>query len=278
MDDTYKRGNRGEIMNLVSITSGSSGNCIYVGTDSTHILVDAGISGKRIEEGLNSIGLKVSELSGILVTHEHADHIAGIGVLARRYGVPIYATPGTISGILQSKTIGEGPMELFHEVKADNGFTLNDLNINPVEISHDAYEPVAYRIGCGDKSIGVCTDLGKYDDYIIEQFRGVNTLLIEANHDVNMLQVGRYPYQLKRRILSDKGHLSNENCGKLLCELLHDNLGTILLGHLSEENNLAELAYETVRLEIMMNECEYKPEDFEILVAKRNERSKLIAV
>ena len=265
-------------MNLVSITSGSSGNCIYVGSDNTHILIDAGISGKRIETGLNSIGIKPEELSGILVTHEHADHIQGIGVMSRRYGIPIYATRGTISGICNTKAIGEIPTELFNIIEADDSFLIDDLSVNPVKISHDALEPVAYRIGHGKSSIGVCTDLGVYDDYIVDCFKGVNAILIEANHDVNMLQVGRYPYPLKRRILSDKGHLSNENSGRLLCKLLHDDLSTILLGHLSEENNLAELAYETVRLEIMMDECKYKPEDFELIVASRTERSKLIAV
>lgn len=265
-------------MNFVSITSGSSGNCIYVGTDNTHVLIDAGISGKRIETGLNSIGLKADELSGILITHEHADHIQGLGVMARRYGIPIYATRGTIAGILQSKNIGEIPTELFTVIEADGAFSIQDLNINPVRISHDANEPVAYRIGHDNKSVGICTDLGMYNDYIVDSFKGVNAILLEANHDVNMLQVGRYPYPLKRRILSDKGHLSNENSGRLLCKLLHDNMSTIMLGHLSEENNLAELAYETVRLEIMMNECPYQPEDFELMVASRSERSKLIAV
>lgn len=265
-------------MNLVSITSGSSGNCIYAGSDNTHILIDAGISGKRIEEGLNSIGLKTSELSGILITHEHADHIAGIGVIARRYGIPMYATMGTIQGILKTKSIGEVPTELFNVIRGDEQFAINDLIVNPVNISHDANEPVAYRISKDGRSVGICTDLGTYNDYIVDNFSGVNAILIEANHDVNMLQVGRYPYSLKRRILSDRGHLSNENSGRLLCKLLHDDMHTIMLGHLSEENNLAELAYETVRLEIMMDECSFKPEDFDILVASRSERSKLIAV
>lgn len=265
-------------MNLVSITSGSSGNCIYVGSDDTHVLVDVGISGKRIKDGLNSIGIEPDELSGILITHEHSDHIQGLGVMARKYGIPIYATKGTISGIIESKSLGDIPMELFTIIEADEKFFIDDLEINPVKISHDAKEPVAYRIGHNNKSIGICTDLGMYNDYIVDSFKGVNAILLEANHDVNMLQVGRYPYSLKRRILSDKGHLSNENSGRLLCELLHDDLSTILLGHLSEENNLAELAYETVRLEILMNECKYKPEDFELIVASRAERSKLVAV
>ena len=265
-------------MNLVSITSGSSGNCIYVGSDNTHLLVDAGLSGKKIEEGLNSLDLTTSDLTGILVTHEHVDHIAGLGVIARRYGIPMYATRGTIAGIKNTSSVGNIPYELFHEIDTDKSFSINDLSINPIRISHDANEPCAYRINGDNSAVGICTDLGVYNDYIVDSFKGVNALLIEANHDVNMLQVGRYPYPLKQRILGDRGHLSNESCGKLLCNLLHDDLKTIMLGHLSEENNLAELAFETVRLEILLDECEYKPDDFDILVASRFERSKLIAV
>lgn len=265
-------------MELVSIASGSSGNCIYVGTDNTHIIIDAGISGKKIEEGLNDIGLKTSEMDGILITHEHADHIASLGVLARRYGLPIYATSGTIEGILSYQNIGKLPEGLFREIKADEQFSINDVDIRPVKISHDANEPVAYRFNHENHSVGVCTDLGMYDDYIVDAFYGVNALLLEANHDVNMLQVGRYPYYLKRRILGDKGHLSNELSGQLLCRLLNDDLDTVLLGHLSAENNLAELAYETVRLEILMDDNKYKPDDFRINIASRYEHSTKIAV
>ena len=265
-------------MELVSIASGSSGNCIYVGTDNTHIIIDAGISGKKIEEGLNDIGLKTSEMDGILITHEHADHIASLGVLARRYGLPIYATAGTIEGILSYQNIGKLPEGLFREIKADEQFSINDVDIRPVKISHDANEPVAYRFNHENHSVGVCTDLGMYDDYIVDAFYGVNALLLEANHDVNMLQVGRYPYYLKRRILGDKGHLSNELSGQLLCRLLNDELDTVLLGHLSAENNLAELAYETVRLEILMDDNKYKPDDFRINIASRYEHSTKIAV
>jgi len=265
-------------MELVSITSGSSGNCIYVGSDNTHVLVDAGISGKRIEEGLNKLGLSIKDLDGILVTHEHTDHTAGLGIISKKYEIPIYATEGTINGILACKTTAGIPRDLMKVIKADSSFELNDLKINPVKISHDANEPVAYRINHGNKAVGVCTDLGIYTDYTVESFKGVNAILLEANHDVNMLSVGNYPYYLKRRILSDKGHLSNENSGRLLCEILHDDLNMILLGHLSQENNLAELAYEAVRLEIMMSDCGYNPNELNIAVASRSEMSERIAV
>ena len=266
-------------MELCSIASGSSGNCIYAGTGSTHLLVDVGISGKGIEAGLNSLGLKTEEMDGILITHEHSDHIQGLGVIARRYGIPVYATQKTIEAIGRIGALGKIPKELFRPIRADEGFAIEDIEIQPVRISHDAADPVAYRLNCGKHSVGVLTDLGTYDDYIINSFRGVEALLIESNHDVNMLQVGkRYPYALKQRILSEKGHLSNESCGKLLCKLLHNDMKQILLGHLSQENNFAELAYETVRLEILMDRCPYRPEDFDIKVAGRSERSELIAV
>lgn len=265
-------------MEICSIASGSSGNCIYVGNDNTHVLIDAGISGKRIEEGLNKIGLSTKDLDGILITHEHVDHIAAIGVLSRKYEIPLYATKGTFEGVLNGKSIGKIDTGLFNVVKAEQEFSIEDLTVKPIQVSHDANEPVAYRIEYGNSAVGVCTDLGTYDERTVKGFAGVNALLIEANHDVNMLQVGSYPYYLKQRILGDKGHLSNENCGRLLCRLLHDDMKAIYLGHLSHENNLAELAYEAVRLEILMDECEYKPNDFEIKVAKRGEISDLIAV
>ncbi len=265
-------------MRICSIASGSSGNCIYVGSDNTHVIIDAGISGKRIEEGLNRIGLTTSDLSALLITHEHSDHIASVGVLSRKYGIPMYATKGTIKGIMQQKCLGTVDETLFNEISADNPFEIEDLHVRPIEISHDALEPVAYRIEHENRSVGVCTDLGVYTDKIIEGFSGVDALLIEANHDVRMLQVGRYPYVLKQRILSDRGHLSNENCGRLLCKLLHDDMRSIMLGHLSAENNLAELAYEAVRLEITMDESKYKPTDFDIKVANRSEPSQAVAI
>ena len=138
-------------------------------------------------------------------------------------------------------------------------------------ISHDAAQPVAYRIAYGSKRIAICTDLGVFNDYTVECLKGLDALLLEANHDVNMLQVGSYPYRLKQRILSDKGHLSNENTGRLLCRILHDNLKAVILGHLSKENNLPELAFESVRMEINMGENPYKAGDFDIQVAKRSE-------
>ena len=265
-------------MELCSIASGSSGNCICVGTDDYHVMIDAGISGKRIENGLNSIGLKTAEMNGILVTHEHADHISGLGVLSRRYGLPIYATEGTKNAILSTKSVGKIDEDLFHIIRPDEKFEIGDMEIEPIHISHDAADPVAYVLRQPGKAIGVITDLGKYDENIVDKMQGLDVLLLEANHDIRMLQVGSYPYMLKQRILGEKGHLSNELSGQLLGEVLHDNFKHVILGHLSKENNYEELAYETVRLEVTMGENPYKGNDFPMYVAKRDAVSDVFCV
>ncbi|MFA9463698.1 MAG: MBL fold metallo-hydrolase [Velocimicrobium sp.] len=248
-------------MNLCSIASGSSGNCIYIGNTNTGILVDTGISKKRIVDGLTSIDVNPEKLSGIVITHEHSDHICGLGVFTRKYKVPIYATKETISCILRANNLGVLDTTLFHEIKADHPFFLQDIKVNPFAISHDAANPVSYTFCDATGKIGVATDLGTYDEYIISNLEGCGALLLEANHDINMLQVGAYPYSLKRRILSDIGHLSNDNSGRLLSRLFSKQLNYIFLGHLSKENNYPELAYETVRCELLtsglVNEMEY---------------------
>lgn len=263
-------------MRLCSIASGSSGNCIYAGSDTTHVIIDAGISGKRIEAGLNELGLTGKELNGILVTHEHSDHISGLGVLARKYGIPIYATEKTKEAILHTSSVGKIDESLFCVIKPDEPFMTGDLCVHPIKISHDAADPVAYRLECRNKSMGVLTDLGKFDDYIVDKLNGLDVLLLEANHDVKMLQVGSYPYYLKQRILGEKGHLSNELSGQLLCRLMHDGLKCVLLGHLSKENNYEELAYETVRLELHQSDRSGMENEIPIYVAKRDQISQVV--
>lgn len=265
-------------MRLCSIASGSSGNCIYVGSDSTHILVDVGISGKRTEEGLNELDLFMGDIDGIFITHEHTDHIAGLGVLSRKHEIPIYATRGTIEAIRQTSSVGEIPEELFHPVQADEKIVVKDLVCNPMKISHDAADPVAYRIYYGRQKAAIVTDLGNYNDYIVESLRGMDAVLLEANHDINMLQVGPYPYYLKQRILGDRGHLSNERAGQLLCKILHPGMQAVVLGHLSKENNLPELAYEAVRVEVTMADKGQYIKDIPMQVALRSEVSPVINI
>ena len=265
-------------MRMCSIASGSSGNCIYVGSDDTHLLVDTGISKKRIEEGLKTLELKGEDLDGILITHEHSDHIQGLGVFSRKYEIPIYGTPGTIRGIRDYKNLGKMPEGLYHEIQVDKEFKLGDIDVHPFAISHDANEPSGYRIENGKKSVAVATDLGVYDDYTVEHLSDLNAVVLEANHDIHMLEVGPYPYPLKRRVMGDKGHLSNELSGKLLCDILHDDLQYVVLGHLSKENNYEELAYETVKLEISIGDNPYKGDDIPMMVAKRDQVSDIITL
>ena len=265
-------------MELFSIASGSSGNCICVGNDKNHVMIDVGISGKRIEEGMNHYDLTTADCDGILITHEHSDHVGGLGVISRKYGLPIYTTEGTMEAILRCRSLGRIDRELFHVIEPDRDFSVGELNVHPFRVSHDAADPVAYIVSDSKKRVGVVTDLGTYDDYIVENISGLNAILIEANHDVRMLQAGRYPYPLKQRILGDHGHLSNENSGRLLASVLNDNICHIFLGHLSKENNYEELALTSVRTEVSMSEVPYRGTDFPITVASRDHVSERIAV
>lgn len=265
-------------MRFCSIASGSSGNCIYVGSETTHLLVDTGISKKRIEEGLKKLELSGEDINGILITHEHVDHIQGLGVFCRKYKVPIYATPGTIAGIREYKYLGELPEGLLCEVKKDTSFLVGDVSVKPFAISHDAKEPSGFRMEHENKAVAVATDLGTYDDYTVENLKNLDGILLEANHDEHMLEVGPYPYLLKQRVFSAKGHLSNELSGRLLCDILHKNLKFIMLGHLSKENNFPELARETVKLEVTFGNNPYNGEDLPLTVADRNMVSDVLYV
>ena len=265
-------------MNLCSIASGSSGNCIFIGTEQTSLLVDIGISAKQAETGLHTIDRTLKDIDGILVTHEHSDHIRGVGVAARKAGIPIYGTKGTLEAIKNCSSLGKIDEGLYREISPDEIFQVGDMEIVPFRISHDAADPVAYRVKSGEKSAAVVTDLGVYNDYIVDHLQGLDAVLLEANHDVRMLQAGVYPYYLKQRILSNHGHLSNENAGRLLCRILHDNLKSVFLGHLSKENNYEALAYETVCTEVTLGDNPYRANDFKIQVARRSEASEPVYI
>ncbi len=263
-------------MRFQSFASGSSGNCCYIGTERSHVLVDAGISRKRTAQALKDLDLSLQDLSGLLITHEHSDHISGLPMIMKTTQMPVYATRGTIAAILSGARGSEMDPLRFVEIEADVPFSVGDLTIRPMTISHDAADPVGYRLESGGKKAAVCTDLGCFTDYTAECLKDADVLLLEANHDVNMLQVGPYPYHLKQRILGSRGHLSNAASGKLLTEVLNDHMKGIWLGHLSQENNLPELAFETVRVEILCGDSGYRPEELPIRVARRREPSDVV--
>lgn len=258
-------------MNLCSIASSSSGNCIYVGNEKTHLLIDIGLSCKKLEQGLEALDINPKALDGVLITHEHSDHIKGLGVLSRKHKIPIYATKKTWNAIIQSNKLGKIDVSLYNEIIPNSYFNINDIEITAFNIPHDAIDPVCYNFISNNKKISIATDLGCYNDYIIENLKGSHILFLESNHDKRMLEVGNYPYYLKRRILSDVGHLSNDMAGNLIRELIHEDLAYVLLGHLSKENNHEAVAYETVKGALI--EQDY---NFQLIVAAKSENSPFI--
>ena len=228
---------------FATIASGSKGNCIFIGTQNTKILVDAGISGKKAEQGLAELGVSGDEIDAIFVTHEHNDHVDGIGVLSRRYEIPVYATEGTWDNMPEK--IGNIRECNKRAVYAGEICAFNEFAISPFRIPHDAAQPVGYRISAYDKTVTVATDIGHITEDVTQNCRDCDLLLLESNHDVEMVHNGPYPYPLKRRVLGEFGHLSNENCGKVLTDICSSRLKYVILGHLSGENNTPILAYNT---------------------------------
>lgn len=229
-----------------SLASGSSGNCQYIQSDKTRLLVDAGMSGKYVKAALEAIGVDIYAIDGILLTHEHTDHICGLGVLMRRYQLQLYVLESTWAVV--APKIGTVPLEHVHVFADMDGITVGDILVEAVPVSHDAVAPLCYGFSNGEARIGIATDLGTVTDAIIDRFKACDVIMIEANHDLEMLKVGRYPLALKRRILSEVGHLSNEDAGYIAREILRFGRAKyIVLAHLSLENNFPDLAYETVR-------------------------------
>lgn len=243
---SISEGNKTLELKFCPLFSGSSGNALYVGCGKMNLLVDAGLSGSRITAELQKIGVDGRDLDGILVTHEHADHCAGVGVLSRRYNLPVYATEGTWAGM--AGRLGRIDEKNRRYFEAGEDFFLEGLNVTPFPIPHDANDPVGFSFCAGGVKLSVATDLGCIQEGWMSRLEGSDLVLLESNHDVEMLKAGPYPYDLKHRVLSRRGHLSNEDAGRALVELTRRGVRHALLGHLSGENNFPELAYETVAL------------------------------
>lgn len=230
-----------------SLASGSSGNCQYIASDEFRILLDVGLAGKRIVQGLESIGENAEKINGILVTHEHSDHIKGIGILSRRFNIPIYANTKTWEA-MRGK-IGVVQEENIRYFETGKIFEIGDISVKAFPISHDAAEPVAFSFQHDQGKISVATDLGHVSHEIKEEIKDADFLVLESNHDINMLKMGNYPWYLKKRIMGDYGHISNDTAGSVLADMMedHGSLRHVLLAHLSKENNFPELAFETVK-------------------------------
>lgn len=227
-----------------SLSSGSSGNCQYIETKNTKILVDAGFSGKRIEHLLDSIGACPRDLDAIFVTHEHLDHIKGAGVMSRRYDIPIYANGKTWMGM--EDKIGKISSKNMQDFTTEKELNFKDITVLPIKIFHDAIEPVGYVIYYKNKKISIVTDTGRVDENMKNRIKDSDLYLMESNHDVDMLWQGAYPLFLKQRVISPKGHLSNVEASQALGDVISARGEIVLLGHLSGENNLPRLAHETV--------------------------------
>lgn len=224
---------------IYPIASGSSGNCTYVADKNDGILIDAGISAKAITEGLALAGVDPSHIGGIFITHEHSDHIAGLRVFANKFGLPIYASKMTAEAIAAA-----GAAETDRITVIDSALSIGSLSVERFDTSHDCPGSSGYRIEFADgRSCAVCTDLGYVSDTVRNALTGCKAVLFESNHDVSLLQKGPYPEMLKKRILGDKGHLSNNACAVELPGLVENGTTHIILGHLSRENNRPEIAH-----------------------------------
>lgn len=222
------------------LASGSTGNAFYIGTEKENILVDAGLSGKQIDRLLTEATIDPSSLSKILVTHEHSDHIKGLGIVARKYQLPIYANEKTwkaMEGSLGKISLDQKFMFNMEETKV-----FGDIDVTSFGVSHDAAEPMFYTFHHNGRKVALVTDLGYVSERIKKTVENADALIFEANHDVSMLQMGRYPWNVKRRILGDTGHVSNDDCALALTDIIGDNTKRIYLAHLSKDNNMKELA------------------------------------
>lgn len=226
-----------------SLFSSSSGNCTYIGTAKEGILIDAGVSAKKISEALTARDIDPKTIRAIFVTHEHTDHTSGIRVLASKHNIHVYATPGTLDGLDKNGVLnGKFPVDIIE----DGGFEIGGMHVGFFRTPHDANESCGYTVMMPDgRKISVATDIGHMTDSIISSISKSDLILLESNHDIGMLQAGDYPYILKRRILSDIGHLCNEKCAETVKVLLEKGTTRFFLGHLSEHNNIPDLAYRT---------------------------------
>ena len=233
------------MLHIRNLASGSSGNSTLVRSEETAILIDAGLSALQIRKRVEDSGLEIGDIDAILISHEHGDHIKGIDVLSRRYGLKVYANEGTWLGIREK--LGK---DIENAEILDYEMAFGDIRVESFPVPHDANDPVGFRIEHDGNNATVVTDMGHSTSYLLNALRDSAIIIIESNHDVEMLENGSYPYYLKQRILGPEGHLSNEDCGKVLKQSITDDTVAVMLAHLSEKNNTPELAKSTVMAHI----------------------------
>lgn len=262
------------MLNFCSLYSGSSGNSLYVENDNTKLLIDCGVSSKKIEQGLNSINVDPSSINAILITHEHTDHIKGVSTFSKKFDIPIFSTAETIDSMKpQIEKVSEKNIKKF---KISENFTIGSLDILPFSIPHDAANPCGFNISNRYKKISIATDIGHMNNAILKNLEGSNFVLLESNYDTEVLKYCSYPFHLKSRIAGPNGHLSNTMAGKTISYLLKNGLEIAMLGHLSKESNFPELAYQTVMDELLCNN--FNETSLKLSVASRDIPGKLLEI
>ncbi len=257
-------------LRFCSFSSGSSGNCYLVKTNDTAILVDAGISGKKIWNGLEKTETPIENLGGILITHEHSDHTKSVRVLAKKdKRLKFYSNEKTWNELKE-----KAPPEQSRLFNTGDSFFIGDIHVKTFSVSHDAADPVGFSFSHGDRQLCIVTDTGCICEDLLNEMRFADLLILEANHDVDMLKIGRYPWFLKQRVLGEQGHLSNETAAKTLLRLLkeEDRKRQVLLAHLSHENNFPQMAYQTVK-NILEEEDYYIGKDIGLNLLLRDQLS-----
>ncbi len=262
------------MLKFCSLYSGSSGNSLFVETPTTKLLVDAGESSKKIENALNNLNIDANNIDGILVTHEHIDHIKGLGTFAKKFNIPVYANKETWDAMPEvAQKIEPSCQNNFIPYEK---FDIGDFKVLPFQIPHDAANPCGFNLFYGEQKISIATDLGHMDTKLIKYLEESEFVLLEANYDPNILKCSKYPYTLKQRIAGPNGHLSNEMAGKTISYLLKSGLSKVMLGHLSKENNFPELAYQTVVDELCNNN--FDENKISISVANRHMPSNIVNI
>ncbi len=262
-------------MEFCSLFSGSSGNSLLVTTGKTTILIDAGVTASRIAGALAEVGIPGSTVNAVIVTHEHRDHVSGVDVLTRRFHFPFYGTEPTVESMRRKRMLKDDAFT--RTCTSGTEFTIGDLGITPFTIPHDAAGPVGYRITDGRSTIAIATDLGHMNDVLFASFEGCVLVLLESNHDVEMLTNGVYPQDLKDRILGSNGHLSNDAAADTVVRLVSGGTKKVVLGHLSKENNTPQIAFDTVSAELARNAITVG-QDVALMVAPRESVGRRIMI
>ena len=261
------------MLNFCSLYSGSSGNSLFVETQNTKLLIDAGVSSKKIEKALEDLEIEPSSLDGILITHEHSDHVQGLGTFSKKFDLPVFVNQETLDAMPKQKDkISSNNIKTF---KIADKFSIGDLDIKPFSIPHDAANPCGFNIWNKGKKLSIATDIGHMTNDILKQLEESLFVMLEANYDPEVLRCSSYPFSLKSRIAGPIGHLSNEVAGKTISYLLKSGLKSAMLGHLSKESNFPELAYQTVVDELIGNSY-FEDNSIGLSVASRDTHSELV--